>query len=78
MSEKEPGSNINVFSAVALLGQLGLTVALPIILCGVAGKYLDAWLHTRGVLMLLMLVLGIAAGGYGAYRLLARDLNWKP
>jgi len=78
VSGKEPDSNVSVFAGVALLGQLGLTVALPIILCGVAGKYLDAWLHTRGVLMLLMLVLGIAAGGYGAYRLLARDLNWRP
>jgi ATP synthase protein I len=78
VSEKEPGSNLNVFSAVALLGQLGLTVAIPIILCGVAGKYLDAWLHTRGALMLVMLVFGIAAGGYGAYVLLAKDLNWKP
>jgi len=30
------------------------------------------------VLLLILLVFGIAAGGYGAYRLLAKDLNWKP
>jgi ATP synthase protein I len=78
VTAKGPDSNLGAYAAVALLGQLGLTVALPIILCAVAGKYLDAWLHTHGVLLLVLLVFGIAAGGYGAYRLLAKDLNWKP
>lgn len=78
MNAKGPDPNLSVYSAAALLGQLGLVVALPIILCGVAGKYLDAWLNTRGALLLIMLLFGVAAGGYGAYRLLAKDLNWKP
>ena len=77
MSDKEPDSKVSVYAGLALLGQLGLTVAFPIILCGVTGKYLDAWLHTGGALMLIMLLLGVAAGGYGAYVLLARILNWK-
>lgn len=78
MNAKRPDSELSAYSAVALIGQLGLTVAVPIILCAVAGKYLDAWVHAHGVVLFILLVLGIAAGGFGAYRMLAKDLNWKP
>ena len=78
MSQRKPDSDWSTFTAFALVGQLGLTVALPIVLCGFIGNYLDTWLHAHRIVLLLMLLLGIAAGVYGAYRLLAKELNWKP
>jgi predicted F0F1-ATPase subunit len=78
MTERKPDSDWNLATAFALLGQLGLTVAIPIVLGGVVGKYLDTLLHAHGVVLLLMILLGIAAGAYGAYLLLAKELNWKP
>ena len=78
MTQGKPDPDWNMVTAFALLGQLGLTVAIPIVLGGIVGKYLDTWPHTRGIVLLLTILLGIAAGAYGAYRLLAKELNWKP
>jgi F0F1-type ATP synthase assembly protein I len=66
-----------MFTALALIGQLGVAVAAPIVLAGIVGKYLDAWLHGHGLVLLGMMLLGIAGGVYGAYRLLAKELQWK-
>jgi hypothetical protein len=77
MSTERPGSKPKVLAALALLGQLGLAMAVPMVLCAVAGKYLDGWLHGHGVLLIFMILVGIAAGAYGVYLLLAKDLNWK-
>ena len=48
--------------------QLGLTVVGSILFCFAIGYYLDKWLHTKGVFITIFILLGIAGGGYTAYR----------
>lgn len=69
MERKPPPS---AWSSLALVGQLGFTIAIPIVLCAVVGNYLDGYLHTGHVFVLLGLLLGLIAGIYGAYRLFTR------
>lgn len=51
-----------------LVMQLGLTVAGSILFCLAIGYYLDKWLNTKGVFITIFILLGIAGGGYTAYR----------
>ena len=69
MEKKPPPS---AWSSLALVGQLGLTIAVPIVLCAVGGNLLDRYAHTGHIFVLLGLLLGLAAGVYGAYRLFTR------
>jgi len=48
--------------------QLGLTVAGSILFCLAIGYYLDKWFNTKGVFITIFILLGIAGGGYTAYR----------
>ena len=56
---------------LALVSQLGLTMAGSILLCLAVGYYLDKWLGTRGLFIAIFILLGIAGGGYTAYRQIA-------
>jgi ATP synthase protein I len=71
MNRKPPPS---AWSSLALVGQLGFTIAIPIVLCAFVGNYIDRnILHTTShIFVLLGLLLGLAAGIYGAYRLFTR------
>ncbi len=71
MKQKPPPS---VWGSLALVGQLGLTIALPIALFAILGNYLDGVLHTSHVFILCGLLLGLISGIYGAYRLFKRSL----
>jgi len=64
-----------VFSALALVGQVGLIMGVAIGLGVVGGLYLDQWLDARGSVLVLMIVLGIGAGGYGVYKLMMKELD---
>lgn len=54
--------------ALALFSQLGLTMALPILLGALAGHWIDGKLGTGMIFFILLLCLGIAGGIVGAYR----------
>lgn len=71
MKKNEPPS---VWGSMALLGQLGFTVAIPIALGALGGNYLDSVVHTGHLFLILGLLLGLISGVYGAYRLFARLL----
>lgn len=53
---------------LALVSQLGLTMAGSIGLCFAIGYYLDRWLGTKGLLLVVFILLGVAGGGYTCYR----------
>ena len=53
---------------IVLVTQLGLTMAGCILFCFAIGYYLDKWLGTKGLFIVVFLLLGIAGGGYTAYR----------
>ncbi len=60
----------NDWAGLVLVGQLGLTVAIPILLGIGAGLFIDSKLHSSPIATLIGLLLGLAAGVYGAYRLI--------
>ena len=65
MNKKPPPS---VWGSLALVGQLGFTIAIPLALGAFGGNYLDGLTHTN-VYVYLGLLLGLISGIYGAYRL---------
>jgi ATP synthase protein I len=72
MSKKTPPPS--AWQSLALVGQLGFTIAVPIALLAILGHYLDSVAHTGYLFLLLGLLLGLISGIYGAYRLLSRIL----
>lgn len=69
MSKKPPPS---VWESLALVGQLGFIIAVPLALGAWLGNYLDGRTHQGSLFLLLGLLLGLIVGIYGAYRLFAR------
>jgi ATP synthase protein I len=53
---------------LALVTQLGLTMAGSILLCFAIGYFLDKWLHTKVLFVIMFVVLGIAGGAVTVYR----------
>ena len=66
MKKKEPPS---VWGSLALVGQLGLTIAIPLALGTILGNYLDGITNIKLLFVFLGLLLGLIVGIYGAYRL---------
>lgn len=57
-----------VWDHLALVMQVGLTFAGSVLFCLACGYWLDKWLGTGGVFITIFILLGIAGGGYTAYR----------
>jgi F0F1-type ATP synthase assembly protein I len=54
--------------------QIGLTMAGCIVFCFFIGLYLDKWLGTKGLFIIIFIVLGIIGGGVTVYRQI-RDIT---
>jgi F0F1-type ATP synthase assembly protein I len=54
--------------SVAVLMQIGLTMAGCIVFCFFVGLYLDRWLGVRGIFVSVFTVLGVIGGGVTVYR----------
>ncbi len=63
------------YQTLGALGGMGFTIVVPIVLGAILGAYLDGQFHTKPLLILLGLLLGLISGIYGAYRLLKRSRN---
>jgi len=65
-----------VWDHLALVMQVGLTFAGSLLFCFAIGYWLDRWLGTKGIFITLFILLGIAGGGYTAYRqIMQMDLS---
>jgi len=53
---------------LALVSQVGLTMAGSIVFCFMIGYFLDKWLNTRGILLVIFILLGIMGGAITVYR----------
>ncbi len=53
---------------IAIVTQLGLTMAGCIIFCFFVGFYLDKWLGTGGVFVTIFTILGVIGGANVCYR----------
>jgi len=56
------------FEALAFIPQISLTFVIPIVLGAYAGQWIDRKLGTGMIFFLILLLLGIAGGAYGAYK----------
>ena len=66
MKKKEPPT---VWGSLALVGQLGLTIAIPLVLGTFIGNYLDGLTKINSLFLFLGLLLGLIVGVLGAVRL---------
>ena len=65
----------SVLDALAIVPQMSLTIAIPIVLGVLAGHWLDEKFETKPVFFLILLCLGIAGSVTGVYRLIR--ILWK-
>ena len=72
MPRSKPQSQLSALTAIALVGQVGLIMVAAIGGGFAAGLYLDRWLGARGLALTVMILLGVAAGGYTVYRLIQK------
>jgi ATP synthase protein I len=63
--------DLSGWSSLALLGQVGLTIVLSMLLGIGIGLFIDHQLNSAPVATLIGLLLGLAAGVYGVYRLVS-------
>ena len=63
-------------AALRLIG-LGWFVGICIVLGILGGRWLDERLHTRGILIVVGLIVGLAVAFYGVYRMILPNINRK-
>ncbi len=69
---KNKEEDFDLLNSFALLTQIGLTLAIPIIIGIAAGELLDSASGGGHVFLFSLLVVGIVVGFYAAYRELKR------
>lgn len=57
--------------AVALAGQLGIAAGTPVVVCGLAGYFLEQRYPAGGVWVIGGVLLGVVAGIAAAYKILS-------
>ena len=77
MSAPGKDSQVNALSALALVGQLGLVVAMCVVAGVTVGMYVDRAVGGGGLVLMGGILLGVAAGVYGAYRVVSREMPWN-
>ena len=64
--------------ALGLIGRLGFVLALPPVLGGLMGVWIDTKTGINGLFLIVFLLIGLFLGGMGAWLMLKRYINWKP
>ena len=71
-----------VTQQTVLVTQLGLTMAGCVAFCFAVGYYLDKYLNTKGIFLVIFIILGIIGGGYTVYNqimdTIAKDDSSQP
>lgn len=67
--------NKEFLSNLQLISELGLAIAIPIILAVLIGAYLDKKFTLRGIFTLAFLLFGLCGGFLGAYRLIKKTAD---
>jgi len=60
---------------LAVVTQVGLTIAGSVVFCFFVGRYLDRWLGTKGIFIIIFILLGIIGGANVAYRQILKVLE---
>lgn len=56
------------FEALAVLSQLGFTMAATVVICALLGHWIDSKLGTGVIFLVVLTIFGFVAGIFGAYR----------
>ncbi|MFZ5968887.1 MAG: AtpZ/AtpI family protein [Bacillota bacterium] len=67
----------NMLKNLSLLGYIGIVMVTPIIIGVYLGNFLDQYLHTENVFMILMTCIGVGAGFLNTYKVVMKDMNKK-
>ncbi|MDE3229244.1 MAG: AtpZ/AtpI family protein [Chloroflexota bacterium] len=70
-NDKPKRSRASDWAAFALVGQVGLTISFSLLIGIGIGLFIDSKLHSSPIATLIGLLLGLAAGIYGVYRLIS-------
>jgi F0F1-type ATP synthase assembly protein I len=62
----------DVLTALSLVTQIGLIMFASIAIGLIGGMYLDRWLNTGHVFMIILTILGIASGFRGVYKIVMK------
>jgi len=73
-SDKRTHRNDSPWSALAIITQLGLVVALCIVGCVMAGAYIDRLVGRNGVAVLIMIPVGLGAAALAAWQIIKQEL----
>ena len=71
----EPNNNFRFLKALSLVAQLGLSMAIPIILCLFIGKWLESLINTSPILMIIFILIGVASAFRNLYILINRVIK---
>ncbi|MFC1478833.1 AtpZ/AtpI family protein [Candidatus Margulisiibacteriota bacterium] len=61
---------IEISKYLSLLTQIGVTMVLNIVIFLFIGLFLDKWLKTNGIMLVVFLLIGIGSGFYCVYRVI--------
>ena len=62
---------------IAIVTQVGLTIAGSILFCLAIGLLLDKWLGFRGLFAIIFILLGVVGGGVTVYRQIGNVVDLK-
>lgn len=65
----------SILNDVTIASQLGLTMVGCILFCFAIGYFLDKWLGTKGLFIIVFIILGIIGGGFTVYKQIDEVLN---
>lgn len=61
--------NYKILKNLALISQIGISMSAPIFLGAFIGQVLDRWLGTKGVFMIVFIILGTGAGFMNLFKI---------
>ncbi|MFA5928315.1 MAG: AtpZ/AtpI family protein [Candidatus Margulisiibacteriota bacterium] len=59
-----------ISKSFSLLSQIGLMMALNILVFFLAGRWLDGVLHSKGLFLIIFILLGIFSGFFNVYKII--------
>ena len=68
----EPHKVVKAMKWMTLLSQIGITMIANILVALFIGKYLDQWLNTSPLFLLLFMVIGVFSGIKSVYLLIIK------
>lgn len=74
MADKRARHKDNPWTALAMITQLGLVVAICIVGCVMAGAYIDRLVGSNGIAVLVMIPIGLGAAAIAAWQIIKQEL----